>query len=66
MARLNQQSFKAQCFIEQLLLKGIQGHDITIEISKIKNIYGDINFDALSTELQVLKTIFKEQKPSNT
>ena len=46
MTRFDQPSFIAQCFVEQLLLKVIQGLDITIEISEIKNIYGDdINFD---------------------
>ena len=57
MTRFDQPSFKAQCFIEQLLLKGMQGHDVTIEISEIKNFYGDgISFNSLPTELQVLKT----------
>ena len=49
MTQFDQSSFKAQCFLEQLLLKGIQGHDITTEISEIKNIYGDdINFNSLT------------------
>ena len=65
--RFDQPNVKTQCFLQQLLLKGIQGHDINIEISEIKNIYGDsINFDSLLTKLQVLKTIAKEQKLSNT
>ena len=51
---------------EQLLLKGIQGHDTTIKISEIRNIYGDDNFDSLPTEFQVLQAIVNEQKPSNT
>ena len=56
-----------ECFLEQLLLKKIQGHVITIEISRIKNIYGeDINVDSLPAKLQVLKTIAIEQKPLNT
>lgn len=59
-------SFKARCFLEQLLSKGIQRHDITIKISEIKNIYDDITFDSLATEFQMLKTIIKEQQPSNT
>ena len=50
-----------------LNLKGVHDHKITIEISEIENISGDeINFDSLLTESQVLKTIVKEQKPSNT
>ena len=67
MTRLDRPNFKTQCFLQQLLLKGIQGHDIIIEISEIKNIYGDgINFDSLLTKLQVLKTIVKENKNHQT
>ena len=48
-------------------MKGIQGQDITTEISEIKNIHGDnIYFGTLPTDVQVLKTIVKEQNPSNT
>ena len=57
---------KTQYFLEQLLLKEIQCRDITIEICEIKNNYNDdINFNSLPKELQVLETIFKEQKSSN-
>ena len=67
MTRFDQPSFKAQFFLEQVLLKEIQGHDSTVEISEIKNIYGDdINSNSLPTELQLLKTIVKEQKPLST
>lgn len=67
MTRFDQPRFKAQCFLEQLLMKGIQGQDITTEISEIKNIHGDnIYFGTLPTDVQVLKPIVKEQNPSNT
>ena len=58
--RFDQPNFKAQCFLEQLLLTRIQDHVITIDFFGIKNIYGDdINMDSLPTEFQVLKTIAK-------
>ena len=53
--------------MEQLLLKGIEGQDVSAETAEVQKIYGDdINFGSLSTELIVLKTIFKDEKPSHT
>ena len=60
--KIQNKSLKAQCFLDQLLLKGTQGHNITIEICQVKYIYGDdINFDSLPTEFQVLKAIVKDR-----
>ena len=53
---------KAQCFLNQLLLKGTQSHNIAIEICQTKHIYGDdINFGSLPIEFQVLQLIVKDR-----
>ena len=66
MTRFDQPSFKAFCAMEQLLLKGIEGQDVSAETVEVQKIYGDdINFGSLSTELTLLKTICKDEKPSS-
>ena len=58
MTRFNQPSFKVFSTMEQLLLKGIEEDDISVEIAESQKIYGeDVNFGSLSSELQSLKTI---------
>ena len=67
MPHFDQPSFKAFCAMEQLLLKGIEDQDVSGETAEVQKIYGDdINFGSLSTELTVLKTICKDEKPSHT
>ena len=52
----DQPIFKAQCILEQLLIKGIQSQDITIEISEVKSIYSDdINFDSLPNRISIVE-----------
>ena len=64
MTRFNQPSFKVFSTIEQLLPKGIEEDDISVEIAEPQKIYGeDVNFGSLSSELQSLKTILNGDKP---
>ena len=66
MTRFNQPSFKVFSTMEQLLLKGIEEDDISVEIAESQKIYGeDVNFGSLSSELQSLKTILNGDKPSH-
>ena len=66
-SRFEQPSFKAFCTMEQVLLKGIEGEDASDEIEKMRKIFGDdVDVTLLSTELEVLKSIFKKNKPSHT
>ena len=66
MTRFNQPSFKVFRTMEQLLLKGIEEDDISVEIAESQKIYGeDVNFGSLSSELQSLKTILNGDKPSH-
>ena len=52
----DQPIFKAQCILEQLLIKGIQIQDITTEISEVKSIYSDdINFDSLPNRISIIE-----------
>ena len=67
MTRFDQPSLKAFCAMEQLLLKGIEGQDVSAATDEVQKIYGDdIYFCSLSTERTVLKTICKDEKPSHT
>ena len=53
--------------MEQVLLKGIEGKDASDETEEMKNVFGDdVGVTSLSTELEVLKSICKKNKPSNT
>ena len=66
MTRFNQPSFKVFSTMEQLLLKGIDEDDISVEIAEAQKNYGeDVNFGSLSSELQSLKTILNGDKPSH-
>ena len=66
MTRFNQPSFKVFSTIEQLLLKGIEEDDISVEIAESQKIYGeDVNFGSISSELQSLKTVLNGDKPSH-
>ena len=52
--------------MEQLLLKGMEEDNISVEIAESQKIYGeDVNFGSLSSELQSLKTILNGDKPSH-
>ena len=63
MTRFDQPSFKVFCTMEQLLLKGIEGQDVSAETAEVQKIYGDdIYFGSLRTELAVLKTTCKDEK----
>ena len=67
MSRFQQPSFKAFCTMEQVLLKGIEGEDASGEIEEMKKIFGDdVDVTLLSTEIEVLKSICKKNKPSYT
>ena len=67
MSRFEQPSFKAFCAMEQVLLKGIEGEDVSDEIEEMNKIFGDdVNVTSLGTELEVLKSICKKNKPSHT
>ena len=66
MTRFNQPSFKVFSTMEQLLLRGMEEDDISVEIAESQKIYGeDVNFGSLSSELQSLKTILNGDKPSH-
>ena len=53
--------------MEQVLLKGIEGEDASGEIEEMKKIFGDdVDVTLLSTEIEVLKSICKKNKPSYT
>ena len=66
MTRFNQPSFKMFSTMKQLLLKGIEEDDISVEIAESQKIYvEDVNFGSLSSELQSLKTILNGDKPSH-
>ena len=67
MSCFEQPSFKAFCIMEQVLLKRIEGEDASDEIEEMKKIFGDdVDVTSLSTELEVLKSICKKNKPSHT
>ena len=66
MTCFNQPNFKVFSTMEQLLLKGMEEDNISVEIAESQKIYGeDINFGSLSSELQSLKTILNGDKPSH-
>ena len=66
-SRFEQPSFKAFCTMEQVLLKKIEGEDASDKIEEMKKIFGDdVDVTSLSTELEVLKSICKKNKPSHT
>ena len=65
MSHSEQPSFKAFCTMEQVLLKGIGAEDTSDEIEEMKKIF-DEDVTSLSTELEVLKSICKKNKPSHT
>ena len=53
--------------MEQVLLKGIEGEDAGGEIEEMKTIFDDdVDVTLLCTELEVLKSICKKNKPSHT
>ena len=67
MSRFEQPSFKAFCTMEQVLLKGIKGEDASDDFEEMKKIFGDdVDVTSMSTELEVLKSICKKNKPSHT
>ena len=65
MSRFEQPSFKAFCTMEQVPRKGIEGEDASDETEEMKKIFDD-DVTSLSTELEVLKSICKKNKPSHT
>ena len=66
MTRFNQRSYKVFSSLEQLLLKGIEGHCYATEMQEMKHTYGnDVDTVLLTSEIGILKTILKGDQPRN-
>ena len=64
--RFDQPSFKSYMIMESFLLKAIAGNNVKREMEFVGEKYGDgdVNIEFLDSELEILKTIFSDTKPT--